>query len=127
MEDSNHNFLTYIPQGLNHHDDYDKFYCGGHMPQYGDSGVTRKNDVITLQTLDSTTTYTIYFRIQQDTPYYYYVQAEYTSDTCLVFMGSDHNSWDVEELGYGECRFLRDGPPDASQSDDQSVGNGASN
>ncbi|CAG8534417.1 11214_t:CDS:2 [Funneliformis caledonium] len=119
MEDSNHNLITYIPQGLNHHDDYIKFYCGGHMPQYGDSGVIPKNDVITLQTLDSTTTYRIYFRIQQGTPYFYYIDKYYTSDACLVFMGYDYNSWDVKELGYNECKFLRDGRP--NQSADKSV------
>lgn len=126
MEDLNGNFITFIPQGLNHPDDYYKFYCGGHMPQYGDSGVTRKNEVIALQTLDSTTTYRIFFRTQQGTPYSYYIQVNYTSDTCLVFMGYDHNSWEIQELGYGECNFLRN-PPNPSQSVDQSVGKGASN
>ena len=88
------------------------------MPQNGDSGVIPKNDVITLQTLDSTTTYRIYFRAQQGTPYYYYIDKDYTSDTCIVFLGYDHTSWEIEELGYGECKFLRDGP---GQSADKSV------
>ncbi|CAG8738443.1 4604_t:CDS:2 [Dentiscutata erythropus] len=124
MEDQNDNFITYIPQGLNNHDDYYKFYCGRHMPQYGDSGVTRQNEVITLQTLDSTTTYIINYRTQQDTNYWYYIEKDYTYDTCLVFMGSDHNSYEVKELSYEGCKSLRDGP---SQSDDQNVDKDASN
>ncbi|RIB12784.1 hypothetical protein C2G38_2249285 [Gigaspora rosea] len=124
MEDLNGNFITYIPQGING-DDYTLFYCGGHMPQYGDSGVTRPNEVITLQTLDRTTTYRIIFRVQQeDTSYAYYIQKDYTDDTCLVFMGYDHNDWIIEGLGYGECKFLRDGPPNR---DDQNVDKDASN
>ncbi|CAG8750562.1 15348_t:CDS:2, partial [Gigaspora rosea] len=127
MEDPNQNFITYIPQGLNNHDDYYKFYCGGHMSQYGDSGVTRQNEIVTLQTLDNTTTYTICFRIQQDTPYFYCSDVGFTDNTCLVFMGYDHNSWEVKNLGYGECKFLRDGPPNPSQSNDQNVDKDASN
>ncbi|POG81121.1 hypothetical protein GLOIN_2v1471071 [Rhizophagus irregularis DAOM 181602=DAOM 197198] len=121
MEDSNHNFITYIPGGLSHHDEYINFYCGGHMPQNGDSGVVPKNDIITLQTLDSTTPYRINFRTQQDTPYWYYIDHDYTSDTCIVFFGSDHNSWEIEELGYGECRFLRDGPGLSADTSGQSA------
>ncbi|RIB12785.1 hypothetical protein C2G38_2144899 [Gigaspora rosea] len=121
MEDVNRRFITDIPQGVNG-DDYNKFYCGGHMPQYGDSGVPRPNEVITLQTLDRTTTYRIFFRVQQgDTPSYN-MGKDYTYDTCLAFLGSDSNDddWIVEELDYGECKFLRDG------SDDQNVDKDAS-
>ncbi|POG77799.1 hypothetical protein GLOIN_2v1871018 [Rhizophagus irregularis DAOM 181602=DAOM 197198] len=118
MEDLNQHFITLIPNGLNDPNGYINFYCGGHMPQNGDSGVVPKNDVITLQTLDSTTPYRINFRARQDTYYYYTIDKDYTSDTCIVFLGSDHNSWEVEELGYGECKFLRDGP---GQNADTSV------
>ncbi|CAG8846779.1 11182_t:CDS:1, partial [Gigaspora margarita] len=125
MKDSNSNFITYIPQGING-DNYIKFYCGGHMPQYGNSGVFRPNEVITLQTLDRTTIYTINYCTLQDTPYSYYIQVDFTDDVCLVFIGSDHNSCEIDQLDYNECKFLRDGPS-SSKSDDQNANKDASN